>query len=77
MKSRGKQGGITYTLRGYANRQQEQNRERHNRDRAKSANPSKVDKFRNAIKRHHRCSSVREGTSFISSTRACSTWYPF
>ena len=29
-------------------------------DRAKGASPSKADTFRNAIKRHHLCSSIRE-----------------
>src|SRR6266700_7672944 len=52
-------GGITCTLRGCADRKHGQKRERH--DRAKWANPSKRDTSANAVTRHHRCSSIRQG----------------
>ena len=59
MQSRSKHGAITCTLRGCADRQHGQKRERH--DRAKWANPSKQDTSANAVTRHHRCSSIRQG----------------
>jgi hypothetical protein len=60
MQSRRKRGRIADNrLRGCGDWQQGQDRVRD--DRAKGANPSKVDTFENPIKRHHRCSSMREG----------------
>src|SRR3954452_5093348 len=58
MQSWTKRGGISYSLRGCADRQLGQKRQCH--DREKRANPSKRDTSTSAVTRHHRGSSLQQ-----------------